>query len=66
MEKQRFDFKRFAIAQAILIPLATFPIWYLKLFPPPKILCAVVRNGEAVKLYNADCEQPGRINIVEQ
>ncbi|WP_148298181.1 hypothetical protein [Synechocystis sp. PCC 7509] len=53
-------------AQAILIPLTTFPIWYLKLFPPPKILCVVVRNGVAVKLYDTDCEQPGRINIVEQ
>ena len=53
-------------AQAMLIPIATFPIWQLKLFPPPTIFCLDFRNSEAVKLYNADCEQPGQLDIVEQ
>jgi len=66
MEKQCFDFKRFAIAQAILIPIVTFPMWYLKLFPPPTVFCVDVRNGVAVKFYDADCEQPDQLNIVEQ
>ena len=39
-----------AIAQAILIPIATFLIWQLKLFPPPTMFCLDFRNGEAVKL----------------
>jgi hypothetical protein len=63
MEKWHFNFKRFAIgqsgrwafAQAILIPIAIFPIWQLKLFPPPTVFCLDFRNGEAVKLYDADC-----------
>lgn len=66
MEKWRFNFKRFAIAQAILIPLVTFPMWYLKLFPPPTLFCVDIRNGQPVKLYDADCEQPNRINVVDQ
>ena len=74
MEKRRFHLKRFAIgqsgrcanAQAILIPIATFPIWQLKLFPPPTMFCLDFRNGEAVKLYDSDCQQSDRLNIVEQ
>ena len=53
-------------AQAILIPIAIFPIWQLKLFPPSTVFCIDVRNGEAVKLYNSDCQQSDRLNIVEQ
>lgn len=66
MEKQRFNLKRFAIAQAVLIPIVTFPMWYLKLFPPSTEFCVDVRNGEVVKLYNSDCQQSDRLNIVEQ
>lgn len=66
MEKWRFNFKRFAIVQAILIPIVTFPIWYLKLFPPATLFCVDVQNNEVVNLYDADCEQPDPINVVDQ
>ncbi len=66
MEKWRFNFKRVAIALAILIPIATFPVWYLRIFPPPTLFCVGVRNGETVKLYDADCEQPDSVNVVKR
>lgn len=66
MQKQRFNFKRFAITQAILIAVVTFPMWYLKLFLPPTLFCVDISNGEVVKLYDADCQQTGHINVVDQ
>ncbi len=66
MEKQRFNFKRFALLQAILIPIVTFPMWYLKLFPPATLYCVDVQNNEAVKLYDADCQQPNSVNVVKR
>ncbi|KJH70278.1 hypothetical protein UH38_19230 [Aliterella atlantica CENA595] len=66
MQKQRFNFKRFALLQAILIPVATFPIWYLKFFPPATSFCVDVQNNEVVKLYDADCQQPNSVNVVKR
>ena len=43
-------------AHTLLIPIATFPISQLKLFSPLAVFDLDVRNGEAVKLYNANCE----------
>lgn len=66
MEKRPFHLKQVAIALAITIPIVTFPMWYLKLFPPATLYCVDVRNGEVVKLYDADCQPPNSVNVVKR
>lgn len=57
----QFRLKRVALTLAIAIPIVTFPLWYLRLFPQPELRCVDVRDGEVVKLYNKDCQQPGPV-----